>query len=98
METVILKNGAEVAVVVATTTMRALEHLFTTEPILAYEVVMKARNPQHHFFGTTGQSLARLALVSESGHMHETIRAVIVSAVEGEGLNMKLSSPVKGAQ
>lgn len=77
--------------------MMSLQRLFQTDPISAYELTMKARDPNHEFFGGTGQKLMSLALVDANGGMHDSIRNIVLSAVEGDGLEMKLGSPIKKA-
>jgi phosphomannomutase len=66
-----------------------------TNPIAFYELVMKARDPNHRFFGDTKEVLQRLEFVQPNGNLYDSIRNVVVSAVEGEGLGMGLASPIK---
>lgn len=53
METVTLKNGAMEAKPAVMATMMSLRHLFDSEPIVAYELVMKCRDRNHQFVGNT---------------------------------------------
>lgn len=63
-----------------------------------YEAVMKARNPEHKIFTSEiKEELKNLALLQEDGTMHLSVRNVIVSAVEGEGIKLRLVNPIKGA-
>jgi hypothetical protein len=104
--TVRLKNGSEEHAGLVRMTMVSLASLMEREPIAFYELVELARNPAHALFGNTGEKLADLALLSlpdrNNGRpgallappsMHSSIRAVILSAVEGEGLDMVLGNP-----
>lgn len=95
METVILKNGAEEAKPAVMATMMSLRHLFDSEPIVAYELVMKCRDPKHSFFGNTGDKLKQLSLVQPDDRVHDTIRNIVLSAAQGDGLDMTLGSPIK---
>lgn len=93
--TVTLKNGAVEAEPVVVTAMVTLRHLFSTNPIAAYELVMKCRDSQHEFWVGTEQELRKLSLVQPDGNIHDSVRNIVLSAFEGEGLDMTLTSPVK---
>ncbi|MGQ0527595.1 MAG: hypothetical protein ACT4OY_06160 [Alphaproteobacteria bacterium] len=95
LETVILKNGAEEAKPLVAVTMMSLEGLMQQNPIAFYELTMKARDSKHQFFGNAGQVLEKFNLVSANGSMHDSIRNIVLSAVEGDGLDMTLGNPVK---
>jgi hypothetical protein len=88
-----LKNGAVVPHSAVIATMMALESLIHKEPILFYELVMKARNDDHRFFGNAAESLKQRALLETNGTLHDITRDVVLSAVEGESVRMKLTSP-----
>ena len=95
-EIITLKNGAvEASALVKVLTM-TLHALMKRNPILFYELVMKARNPDHKFFGTSEKALIAAGLIQEGGgHLHSSIRNIILSSVEGEGLELRLVSPEK---
>ncbi|MEX1112326.1 MAG: hypothetical protein WEC84_02580 [Candidatus Andersenbacteria bacterium] len=95
METVTLKSGAVEAKPAVMATMMSLKHLFESEPIVAYELVMKCRDRNHQFFGNTVDKLKQLSLVQPDGNVHDTIRNIVVSAAQGDGLDMSLGSPIK---
>ena len=99
MEMVTLKNGSEEAKPLVVIVMMSLRKLFNSgnmgDAISAYELAMKAREPGHKLFGNTVQDLAKLALVNADGSMHDSVRNIVVSAVEGEGFDMTLGNPVK---
>jgi len=90
-----LKNGARVPKAIVVTTMMSLEKLFQNDPILAYELTMLCRNPQHRLFGNSLDELKRRAFVNSAGCVHKTVRDVVLSAVTGEDVDLILESPVK---
>ena len=94
METLKLRNGAEEAKSLVATTYMILTDLMESDPILFYELVMKARNREYRCFGNTGETLQGRNLLERDGRMHDSMRNIIVSAVEGESLDMVLRSPV----
>jgi len=55
---------------------------------------MKCRDETHKLFGNTGEVLKKLGLVQDDDGVHTSIRNVVLSAVEGEGLGLILDSPV----
>ena len=91
-ETVTLKNGASEVKGLVTVTMLMLHDLLQDKPIVFYELVMKARDPNHKFFGCSGDNLKAVSLVQGNGQIHDSIRNIVLSAVKGEGLQMTLSS------
>jgi hypothetical protein len=95
MSTVTLKNGSEEVQPLVTATMLSLRSLVQDKPIVFYELVMKCRDRNHRFFGSSGQTLTDLGLVEADGGIHESIRNIVLSATEGEGLEMTLGSPIK---
>lgn len=98
-ETVQLKNGSEEFKPLVAITMASLRHLYDKKPIMLIELTMLCRDPDHKMFGTTiGQELCDTNLISVAGTrmvVHDSIRNIVLSAVEGDGLNMVLRNPVK---
>lgn len=77
--------------------MLALEALFTDKPIHAFELVQLCRHTEHRPFGRTGHDLATAGLIEHAAGrftVHDSIRNVVLSAVEGDGLSMTLRNPV----
>lgn len=93
---VTLKNGSREFAPLVGVAMGSLGLLMQKNPIAFYELVMKARDRQHIFFGNTAEVLRGYALIEADGDLHETLRNVVLSAVRGDGLNMVLSSPIAG--
>ena len=73
--------------------MQSLNTLLAEDPIAFYELTMKARDSQHEFFGNAAQRLQALALVEPDGRINGSVRNIVLSAVTGEGLDMKLDMP-----
>lgn len=100
MDIVQLKNGSEEALPIVSVTMVRLRRLLKEKPIHFFELVSFARNPEHEFFGQTGRDLVMDGLVT-LGHptgrwaMHDSVKNVILSAVEGDGLDLVLGDPRK---
>ena len=94
METVILKNDTEELKVLVQTTMISLENLVNTNPIAAYELVEMCKDVNHKPFGNVGNILEDLGLVN-SGQVHTSIKNIVLSAFEGDGINLRLTFPIK---
>ena len=94
MQVVTLKNGAQEPLPLVTATMMSISTLMQENPIAFYELVMKCRDRNHRFFGNSGDVLQRLSLVETGGSVHTSIRNVVLSAAEGDGLDMCLGSPI----
>lgn len=92
---IVLKNGKqELSALVAVTMMR-LQSLIDDNPILFYELVSVCRNREHQFFGSSGEALRAMNLLETNSLPHESLRNVVLSAVVGDGLEMKLTLPVE---
>lgn len=96
MKMIVLKNGAkepEPSVVVITTNLRLLLNS-ASGAIALYELAQLCKDEKHRLFGTTGKILEQFRLI-ENGYVHDTTRNIVLSSVEGEGLQMRLVSPIK---
>ncbi|OGT46803.1 MAG: hypothetical protein A3E83_03890 [Gammaproteobacteria bacterium RIFCSPHIGHO2_12_FULL_41_20] len=89
-----LKNGSTELDGVVFTVMDNLKSLFHSNPILFYEFVMKCRDSNHTMFGKSNDALKLLGLIEGNNSVHDSVRNIVLSAVEGEGLGMRLGSPV----
>ena len=95
METIKLRNGAEEAKPLVAVTMMHLETLMNERPLALYDLVMRCRDTNYEFFGTNGDYLKSLNLVGQDGSIHGSIRNIILSAIDGDGIDMVLRSPVQ---
>jgi hypothetical protein len=92
--TVRLKNGSEEAVGLVRAVMISMRSL---EMIPLYELTMLARDRNHELFTPAlGEKLAGLSLITERGEswdMHDCVRNIVMSAMEGELLEMRMVDP-----
>lgn len=95
MEMVVLKNGATEALSLVSVTMMSINQLLASKPLAFYEMVEVCRDKNHKIFGTLGNDLVELALLQLDGQPHGSIKNIVLSAVEGEGLDMTVSNPTK---
>ena len=93
MEMLTLKNGAEEPKPLVLSVTMSLQKIFEDNPIVAYELVTMCREAGHKFFGDSEEVLKAWGLVQPDGKVHESIRNIVLSAVQGDGLNMVLGSP-----
>lgn len=93
-----LRNGSEEPKPLVNIVLFSLERLFKEQPIHFYELVQLCRDGCHALFGKTEDDLLALGLVQRSVAgsfaVHDSIRNVVLSAVNGEGLELSLESPV----
>ena len=94
MEIVKLRNGSEEPKPIVVATILSLKSLMETKPITFYELVMKCRDRNHQLFGVSSQDLKALRLIGEDESVHESIRNIVLSSAEGDGLDMKFVSPI----
>jgi len=94
METIKLKNGAEILEVLAKTEMMTLKLLFKKHPIAFYELVQICRNPGHKIFSEREQKiLTELSIIEKDGSVRSETRDFVICAVDGESLDMKIVDP-----
>lgn len=94
MELVTLKNGSQAFLPMVSIAMVSLHTLLEENPIAFYELVMKCRDSSHRLFGNTNVVLGEFNLIKDDA-IDATVRGVVLSAVQGDGLDMTLGSPVQ---
>lgn len=94
MNEVRLKNGTTALQVAVASTLSTLEVLRDNHPLALFDLVMFARDPGDTLDRDTLQMMKKFSLVDESGAMPRDVRNVVLSAAEGDGLNMRLVSPL----
>ena len=88
-----LRTGAEVPEPVITPVTLALHALEDSNPIALYEAACMARDRSYVPFGNTGAVLEGIGLLQRGGTMHDATRDVILAAIDGEDLDLRLVSP-----
>lgn len=97
IEVVTLKNGTEEARPLIGVMMLTLQRLWAEKPTVLYELVQLCRDREHELWGSTSEDLLALSLIEKTNdgfRVHDSIRNIVLSAIEGEGLEMKLGNPV----
>ncbi len=59
-----------------------------------YELHQKALNPNHKVDEGYSQFLRDLNLIESDGNLHDVTKNIVLSSIEGEGLEMRLVNPV----
>lgn len=102
MEEIKLKNGATETRVMVIATLISINSLLEEHLMAFYDLVMRCRDSNYKFLGNNLKILEDLSLVQlpsetgSSGHIRNSIRNIVLSAVEGEGLRLKIVSPYPG--
>jgi hypothetical protein len=97
MEMVKLKNGTEEAKHLVTTVMMSINGLAKQGlpgMLAVYDLAEVCKGKGYRPFGDNMKKLQGLALLDQSGKPHDSIRNIVLSAVQGEGLDMTIGSPV----
>jgi len=100
MAGVLLKNEETVEEAVVHGTMAKLRDLEGTNPIALYELVMKCRDEKHKLHDREvvetliGEKLANPGGSADDIIILDSIRGIVLSAVEGDGLKMTIGSPL----
>jgi hypothetical protein len=83
-----LRDGTETPAPLVTTTMLALHRLLNDDPIGLYELAMRSRDRDHQLWGDYEQRLESAAL------LHPAVLEIVRNAIEGDGMDMRLRSPL----
>jgi len=97
MEMVKLKNGTEEAKVGVATTQMAINRLLADDapyPMAFWELVRACQDDNHTPAQQILTELTKSGLVGLDGEIHTSVKNIVLSSVEGEGLDMTLVSPV----
>jgi hypothetical protein len=98
VKTVVLKNGAEEVESLVVVCMISLRTLSREAPLTLYDLAAKCRDSEYETFGNAEEELKQLGLMEDGGRIHDSIRNIVLSAIEGDGLDMHLTSPIPIAQ
>jgi hypothetical protein len=96
-ETVLLRTGIEEVKPLVKITMVILKRLYEEKPIVLYELAQLCRDRDHEPWGKCGDDLVERKLIqkTENGyHVHDSIRNIVLAAIDGEGVDMVLRSPL----
>jgi hypothetical protein len=93
LELVRLRGGGEEPAALVAVTLLNLKSLLKNHPIAFYELAHLARNRDHRLFGNTGEALRARGLTGPDNHLHDSLRAIIKAAVDGDGMEMALRNP-----
>lgn len=94
-ETVLLQNGNTEAKGLVAIVMLTLRKMMQEKPIVLYELVMLCRDRDHTLWGQTGTELMDYDLVQRDGTVHSSIRNIVLSGTEGDGLELSIKNPIQ---
>lgn len=96
MKQVTLKTGEQAPLSTVTAVMLNVHKLLDRDPIAFYELVQLCRTPGNwRLWGDTGRVLRSYDLIQSDDKPHDLIRAIVLSAVTGDGTGMVLGSPLR---
>ena len=93
MRMFILKNYSQESVSMILVSMFSLQMLMKQNPGLFAEFVELCRNPDYKLSDTSRKNLETLNFI-RNGAVNTSLRNIVLSAVEGNGLEMRLIFPV----
>lgn len=96
MKTIKLKNGKEELKAGVQAIMVSLRDLFERDPIAFYELNELCKNRDHKLFCDAEKLGEMVQKRGDGSVVHETIRNVVLSCVQGAGLDMTIGSPIAG--
>lgn len=94
MEMVTLKNGSEEAKVLVAGIKLSVLRIWDDNPLAIYDLHSACKDSNYEPFGDNGATLKKLSLMEPNGGIHQSIKNVVLSMVEGEGMEKTLVSPV----
>jgi hypothetical protein len=101
METLKLRTGIEEAEPLVKVTVMSLRELWKSGlpgTLAVYDLVERCKNPSYNIFKKNLETLQDLSLIDSNGNIHDSIKNIVLASVEGEGMKMKLVSPIQEVQ
>ncbi|HUD02610.1 MAG TPA: hypothetical protein VMR46_01130 [Candidatus Paceibacterota bacterium] len=98
MEMLALKNGSSVpkpAVIAIMMSVNSLWEEGLGGMCAVIDLVDRCKNPNHKIADDVMLQLKASRLIEPEGRIHEAVKDVVLSATEGEGVEMTIGSPVK---
>jgi hypothetical protein len=93
MNEIALKNGTSEQAILVSGILLTLRELMAQNVLAFYDLVMMCRNPNYQAFDANIKLLQESGLLESNRKVHDSIRNIVLSAVEGERLEMRLVSP-----
>lgn len=87
-----LRNGSEEAEPLVRSVRMAMFRLFDEKPIAFHELVELAKDENHRPFGKTPDCLLGFDLIDGDGKMHSSTRNIVLSSIDGDGLELRIVS------
>lgn len=101
LELVKLKNGSSEYSKLVVTTILSLETVIDKQPAAFYDIVEICKNPGYELFEVNADYLVSRDLLKRAGYgkfkVHDSIRNIVLSAVEGSRVELVLGSPIADA-
>jgi hypothetical protein len=94
LQNITLRNGSSEPKMIVVATMRSLKSLMETDIAAFCELVRKCRNQSHKIDSDVVPTLEAKRLISNDA-VNESIKNVVLSAVEGENMDMVLVDPIR---
>jgi hypothetical protein len=91
---VTLTSGVKTTHPLVACVMRTLQALFDEQPIAFYELVARCRRPDHALRGGSAAVLERCGLL-DRGTVPDAVCEIVLAAVDGDALALRLTSPVQ---
>jgi hypothetical protein len=91
---VTLTSGIKTTHALVACVMLTLQALFDEQPMAFYELVARCRRPDHALRGRSAAVLERSGLL-ERGTVPDAVREIVLAAVKGDALTLRLTSPVQ---
>ena len=91
---VTLRSGVKTTHPLVACVMLTLQALFNEQPIAFYELVARCRWPDHALRRGSAAVLERSGLL-DRGTVPDAVREIVLAAVDGDALTLRLTSPVQ---
>lgn len=99
MENITLRTGKTVPKSLFLVISTSFELLFTSNVIMAYELVMLCRDANHELWDDTGNELRNMGFLKIGGtsyRVQEEIQDIVLASTDGDGGDLHLVNPLRG--
>lgn len=87
-------DGSELVVITVTITLKNLWDKGLFGQLAVCDLAMRCKDSSYPISKEIEEKLKNLSLIQVDGKVHKSIQDVVLASVEGEGLDMRLVSPL----
>ena len=94
-----LKNGSDECVATIVVTQMIINSMFSEDylyPMAFWDLARKCQDSNYKIFEVNQKVLIDVGLMDSNKNIHQSIKNIVLSSIEGSGLDIHLVNPIGG--